>query len=246
MPTISNIGVPTAFIAGVISFLSPCVLPLVPGYVSYVAGGSIADRETGSALWARLRTLGLSFYFVLGFSTVFVVLGASATALGQLLLKYRYELNIVSGVVVILFGVFVTGLLRWSWMMRDVRVHAAIEGGRPLSAYVLGLAFAFGWTPCIGPILGAILTVSAATVTVSGGVTLLAIYSLGLGVPFLLAAVFTDALARRLRAVGRLGRWLQIFAGAAMVLMGVAMVTGQMSVMAYWFLDTFPILARIG
>jgi cytochrome c-type biogenesis protein len=246
MPEISHIGVLTAFAAGVISFLSPCVLPLVPGYVSYVAGGSAADREIGNGWSQRLSTLGLSFYFVLGFSTVFVLLGASATALGQILLSYRYELNIVSGVVVIIFGLFVTGLLRWSWMTRDVRFHAAIEGGRPLSAYVLGLVFAFGWTPCIGPILGAILTVSAATATVAGGVVLLAIYSLGLGVPFLFAAVFTDALARRLKSVGRLGRWLQALAGGAMVLMGVAMVTGQMSVIAYWFLDTFPILAKIG
>ena len=247
MPAISNIGVLTAFAAGLISFLSPCVLPLVPGYVSYVAGESIADNEGGGkAVWARLRTLGLSFYFVLGFSTVFVLLGASATALGQLLLRYRYELNIVSGILVIIFGLFVAGLLRWSWMARDVRVHAAVEGGRPLSAYVLGLAFAFGWTPCIGPILGAILTVSAATSTVADGVALLAIYSLGLGVPFLLTAMFTEVLSHRLKSVRRLGRWLQVLAGAAMVLMGLAMVSGQMSVMAYWFLDTFPILARIG
>ena len=246
MPEISNIGVLTAFAAGAISFLSPCVLPLVPGYVSYVAGESAVDGEGDRGSLQRLKALALSLYFVLGFSTVFVLLGASATALGQLLLSYRYELNIVSGVVVIIFGVFVTGLWRSSWLARDVRFHAALEGGRPLSAYVLGLAFAFGWTPCIGPILGAILTVSATTTTVGGGVVLLAIYSLGLGVPFLLAALFTDALARRLRHVGRVGRWLQVAAGGAMVLMGVAMVTGQMTVMAYWFLDTFPILAKIG
>jgi len=246
MPEISNIGVLTAFAAGVISFLSPCVLPLVPGYVSYVAGGSAADGEASRGLSLRLSALGLSLCFVLGFSTVFVALGASATALGQLLLSYRYELNIVGGAVIILFGLFVTGLLRWSWMMRDVRFHAALEGGRPLSAYVLGLAFAFGWTPCIGPILGAILTVSAATATVAGGVALLGIYSLGLGVPFLLAAMFTDVLARRLKTVGRFGRLLQILAGGAMVLMGLAMITGQMSVMAYWLLDMFPALARIG
>jgi len=246
MPEISNIGVVTAFVAGIISFLSPCVLPLVPGYVSYVAGGSIADLEASRGWSRRLSTLGLSLYFVLGFSTVFVLLGASATALGQLLLSYRYELNIAGGAVIILFGLLVSGLLRWSWVMRDVRVHAALESGRPLSAYVLGLAFAFGWTPCIGPILGAILTVSAATATVAGGVALLGIYSLGLGAPFLLAAMFTDVLARRLKIVGRFGRLLQILAGGAMVLMGVAMITGQMSVMAYWILDAFPALAKIG
>jgi cytochrome c-type biogenesis protein len=246
MPEIANIGLLTAFAAGVISFLSPCVLPLVPGYVSYVAGGSAGDRDVARGVRARLAALYLSLCFVLGFSTVFVALGASATALGQLLLSYRYELNIIGGVIIIVFGLFVAGLLRSSWLMRDVRFHAVLEGGRPLSAYVLGLAFAFGWTPCIGPILGAILTVSAATTTVAGGVALLAIYSLGLGVPFLIAALFTDALAQRLKAVGRVGRLLQIVAGGAMVLMGVAMITGQMSVMAYWLLDMFPALAKIG
>lgn len=246
MLEIANIGLLTAFAAGVISFLSPCVLPLVPGYVSYIAGGSATDRQMARGVRARLATLYLSFCFVLGFSTVFVALGASATALGQLLLSYRYELNIIGGAIIILFGLFVTGLLRWSWMTRDVRFHTALEGGRPLSAYVLGLAFAFGWTPCIGPILGAILTVSAATTTVAGGVALLGIYSLGLGVPFLLAAIFTDALTRKLKTVGRFGRLVQIVAGAAMVLMGVAMITGQMSVMAYWLLDMFPALAKIG
>jgi cytochrome c-type biogenesis protein len=227
VPEISNIGVLTAFAAGAISFLSPCVLPLVPGYVSYVAGESAVNGEADRGFLPRLKALALSLYFVLGFSTVFVLLGASATALGQVLLSYRYELNIVSDVVIIIFGLLVTGLLRWSWMARDVRFHAALEGGRPLSAYVLGLAFAFGWTPCIGPILGAILTVSAATTTVAGGVVLLAIYSMGLGVPFLLAAMFTDALARRLRHVGRFGRWLRVVAGGAMVLMGLAMATGH-------------------
>ena len=246
MPEISNIGLLTAFAAGAISFLSPCVLPLVPGYVSYVAGESVVDVKAGNRFLQRLKALGLSSYFVLGFSTVFVLLGASATALGQLLLSYRYELNIVGGAIVIVFGLFVMGLLRLSWMTRDVRFHAVLEGGRPLSAYVLGLAFAFGWTPCIGPILGAILTVSAATATVADGVVLLGIYSFGLGVPFLLSAVFTDALARRLGHMRRAGRWLQLVAGGAMVLMGLAMVTGQMSVIAYWFLSTFPVLATIG
>lgn len=246
MPEIADIGLLTAFAAGVISFLSPCVLPLVPGYVSYVAGGSATDREAPTGLATRLSALYLSFCFVLGFSTVFVALGASATALGQLLLSYRYELNIVGGAIIIIFGLYIAGLLRWSWVTRDVRFHTSLEGGRPLSAYVLGLAFAFGWTPCIGPILGAILTVSATTATVAGGVALLGIYSLGLGMPFLIAALFTDALTQRLKMVGRVGRMLQIAAGAAMVLMGVAMITGQMSVMAYWLLDMFPALAKIG
>jgi cytochrome c-type biogenesis protein len=246
MAEISNIGLLTAFVAGIISFLSPCVLPLVPGYVSYVAGRSLVERPEGGAIALRLPAVGLSVCFVLGFSTVFVLLGASATALGQLLLAYRYELNIVGGAIVIAFGLFTLGVVPFSWLQRDIRFHTEIPGGRPISAYVLGLAFGFGWTPCIGPILGAILTVSAASTTVAGGVIMLAIYSLGLGVPFLLAAVFTGGLVARLRAIRRLGQILQLIAGGIMILMGIAMITGRLSTFAYWLLDTFPALARIG
>ncbi|GIK96249.1 MAG: cytochrome C biogenesis protein CcdA [Alphaproteobacteria bacterium] len=246
MPEISNIGLLTVFAAGAISFLSPCVLPLVPGYVSYIAGRSAADGPSDGAIALRLPAIGLSLCFVLGFTTVFVVLGASATALGQLLLGYRYELNIVGGVIVILFGLFLLGMMRPSWMLRDLRVHTAVPGGRPVSAYLLGLAFAFGWTPCIGPILGAILTVSAASATVAGGVVLLGVYSLGLGVPFVLAALFTDALTARLKAIRHLGRGLQGFAGLVMIVMGVAMITGQLSTFSYWLLDTFPVFTSIG
>jgi cytochrome c-type biogenesis protein len=246
MPEISGIGILAAFIAGVVSFLSPCVLPLVPGYISYIAGRSIAGEPGGGAAALGLPAAGLSVCFVLGFSTVFVLLGASVTALGQLLLAYRYELNFVGGAIIILFGLFLIGLLKPVWLMREFRFHAAIPGGRPLSAYVLGLAFAFGWTPCIGPILGAILTIGAASATISGGVALLAIYSLGLGVPFMLAALFTDSLTARLKAFGRVGRLLQLAAGLVLVLMGIAMMTGQLSAFSYWLLDTFPVLAEIG
>jgi cytochrome c-type biogenesis protein len=246
MLEISNIGLLTAFAAGAISFLSPCVLPLVPGYVSYIAGRTVAADPAGRTAALRLPAVGLSACFVLGFSTVFVLLGASATALGQLLLAYRYELNILAGVIVILFGLFLIGLLRPAGLMRDFRFHAEIPGGRPISAYVLGLAFAFGWTPCIGPILGAILTVSAASATVSGGVALLGIYSLGLGVPFLLAALFTDSLMVRLKTIGRVGRLLQLAAGVILILMGIAMLTGQLSAFSYWLLEMVPALANIG
>jgi cytochrome c-type biogenesis protein len=245
MIQISDIGVPTAFAAGVISFLSPCVLPLVPGYLSYVAGSSV-DASPNGVMARRWPAVGLSMCFVLGFSTVFLILGASATALGQLLLSYRQELNVVSGSIVVFFGLFMLGLANFPRLQREFRVHPAVAGGKPASAYVLGLAFAFGWTPCIGPILGAVLTVSAASATVAGGVSLLAVYSLGLGVPFVLAALFTDELAARLKAMGRLGRVLQILAGGLMVHMGIAMITGQLTVIAYWLLDVFPILANIG
>ncbi|RTM10908.1 MAG: cytochrome c biogenesis protein CcdA [Hyphomicrobiales bacterium] len=244
MAEISNVGVLAAFTAGIVSFLSPCVLPLVPGYVSYIAGRAptdwVADRT------ARLSAVGLSFCFVLGFSTVFIALGASATALGRMLLSYHVELNLVGGAIVALFGIFLTGLIRPGWMMREARFHAAAPGGHAMSAYALGLAFAFGWTPCIGPILGSILTVGAASATVANGIALLAIYSLGLGVPFLLAAMFTNSLTQRLKSFRKAGRLLQPAAGAVMVAMGLAMITGQMSTFSYWLLEQFPIFTRIG
>ena len=246
MLEISNVGVLTALAAGAISFLSPCVLPLVPGYVSYVAGNTAVVAGPSGSVASRLSTLLLSTYFVLGFSTIFVALGASATAISQLLLSYRYEANILGGAIIIIFGLFMTGLVRLPWLQRDMRFHGQIAGGRPLGAYILGLAFGFGWTPCIGPVLGAILTVSALSATASSGIILLGIYSVGLGVPFLLSAMFADGLASRLKAMRRTGRLLQIGAGSIMAAMGVAMITGQMSAMSFWLLERFPIFGRIG
>lgn len=246
MLEISGIGALTAFAAGLISFLSPCVLPLVPGYVSYVAGRSFDDFRMDDTLASRSGAVGLSLCFVLGFSAVFIALGASATVLGQLLLAYRYEVNIVGGAIVILFGLFMTGLLPLPWLQQEFRFAGRIRGGHPLGAFVLGLAFAFGWTPCIGPVLGAILTVSASAAQTVNGISLLSIYSLGLGLPFLLAAAFMETFVERLRGIRRFGRWFQVGAGIIMMAMGVAMITGYMSAFSYWLLETFPVLTRIG
>lgn len=243
MSGVSGVGLLTSFGAGVISFLSPCVLPLVPGYVSYVAGDALTLSEEPPR---KLAALGLSLCFVLGFSTVFVLLGASATSIGQLLLSYRYEANLVGGAIVTLLGLFMMGLAEIPWLQREFRMHVDLGGGRPLAAYVIGIAFAFGWTPCIGPVLGAILTTSAVAATVFQGVVLLSFYSLGLGLPFLAAAVFTDSLMLRIGIFRRLGRSLQLAAGAVVTAMGVAMVTGELTSFSYWLLDTFPILARLG
>jgi cytochrome c-type biogenesis protein len=243
MSGLSGIGLLTSFGAGIVSFLSPCVLPLVPGYVSYVAGDALAAAGEPIRPVAALR---LSLCFVLGFSTVFILFGASATSLGRLLLAYRYEANLVGGAIVILLGLFMMGLAQISWLQREFRIHADLAGGRPVTAYVIGIAFAFGWTPCIGPVLGAILTTSAVSATVVQGIVLLSVYSLGLGLPFLAAAVFTDSLMLRLRTLRRFGRSLQIGAGAVITAMGIAMLTGNLTRLSYWLLDAFPILARIG
>lgn len=241
---LDNIGIPAAFLAGIVSFLSPCVLPLVPGYISYVSGNALS--EIGRSTSTRLSALGLGLCFVLGFASVFVALGATATALSRLLLFYRYEANLVGGAIVILFGVFMTGLVPMRWLERESRFHGTIRGGRPAGAYLLGLAFGFGWTPCIGPVLGAILTVSAVSSTASTGIVLLSVYALGMGLPFLLSTIFADALLRRRKEVGRLGRLAQVGAGGVMIVMGVAMITGTMSVFSFWLLENVPILQAIG
>ncbi|MCZ7563097.1 MAG: cytochrome c biogenesis protein CcdA [Burkholderiales bacterium] len=244
MITASALGLATAFLAGIVSFLSPCVLPLVPGYVSFIAGQSAEPRHF--RISARLSTLGISAFFVAGFASVFIALGASASAMGELLSRYRYELNILGGVVVIAFGLLMLGMIRGvPWLQRDLRFHPRIIGGSPITAYVLGLAFGFGWTPCIGPVLGAILMVSS-TGTSAGGVGLLTAYALGLGAPFLVTALFLDRAAKALRHVRRLGQILQLVGGLLMIAMGVAMMTGQLAVFAYWLLEIFPALGTIG
>lgn len=245
MTVASSIGFTAAFGAGVVSFLSPCVLPLVPAYISYVAGDS-AQRNRGRQWRDRLKMLAVSLPFVAGFSIIFIGFGASASVLGQLMLRYRAEANLVAGTVVIVFGLFMLGLWRWlPWLQRDLRLHPHVAGGNPFTAFVLGVAFAFGWTPCIGPILGAILAVTAAS-TSSSGVGLLAVYSLGLGLPFLLTALFIDhatGLLRRLRGVGAALQW---GGGLVMVAFGGLMVTGQVTVLSTWLLQKLPSLATIG
>jgi len=245
MLEISGIGVLTAFAAGMISFLSPCVLPLVPAYVSYVTGKSVGDNGMATDR-NRLQMFSLSLLFVLGFSVVFVTLGASATAVGGLLLRYKYEASVAGGVIVLLFGLFMIGLLRLPWLGREVRYQGNLGQGTPYAAFGLGFAFALGWTPCIGPVLGAILTVSAVTPELGGGLALLAIYSLGLGVPFILAALFTGTLVSRMQKLRRVGRPLEIGAGLIMIVMGLAMITGYLGTFAYWLLRTFPVLGQIG
>jgi cytochrome c-type biogenesis protein len=245
MADAATIGVLAAFGAGVISFLSPCVLPLVPAYVSYIAGESV---QRGRALEARqrLKSLGMSAPFVAGFSVVFISFGASASAIGLLLRSYRYEANLVAGAVVIAFGLFMLGLWRFvPWLQRDLRLQLGLAGGNPFGAFMLGVAFAFGWTPCIGPILGAILAMTALEST-GWGVGLLSAYSLGLGVPFLLTALFVDRAAHVFARLRGAGAALQVFGGAVLVTMGAAMMTDQLTAFSTWLLDAFPILGTIG
>ena len=244
MTEISALSLLGSFVAGVVSFLSPCVLPLVPGYVSYVAGHSLHAQLANQA--NRLRSLRLGLFFVVGFSTVFITFGASATALGRVLLAHRYAENLIAGILVIIFGLAMLGMGGLAWLQRDLRFHPDLPGGGAARAYVLGLAFAFGWTPCIGPVLGTILTAGAVSATVAQGTLLLAVYSAGLAIPFIAATLITARFVSRIRALGRIGRALQIGAGALVIVLGVAIITNRLSAFSYWLLGTFPVLAKIG
>jgi len=215
----ASIGFATAFVAGVVSFLSPCVLPLVPGYVSYVAGTSLEDLRDRTA--SRLHAVGYAVCFVLGFSLVFVAFGASATALGGLLLEHKTELGYVSGVLILLFGLHLAGILPLHWLEREARLHLDLPGGRVVGAFLMGLAFAFGWTPCIGPVLGTILTMSASSASLGTGMALLAVYSLGLGVPFLALGVAFDRIAPFLKRLSPHMRAIELITGGLLIIMGI-------------------------
>lgn len=229
----SGIGLFTSFGAGVISFLSPCVLPLVPGYVSYVAG----DALTVSGEPRPLAALRLASCFVLGFSTVFVILGASASSIGQLLLSYREEESLIGGAIVLVFGLFMVGLAKLSWLQREFRLHPKLSGGRPIAAYVIGVAFAFGWTPCIGPVLAAVLGLASDTHTLARGEAMLVAYSLGLGVPFVALGVAFGRLAGVLAFVRRHLRVINLVSGALLAGLGVLLVTNELHVLSNWASD---------
>lgn len=244
-----EVGYGAALLAGMISFLSPCVLPLVPGYLSFIAGEATTGATTDRAVvipkrWRWLTPLA----FVGGFSLVFVLMGAGATAIGQLLLQYRNEANLVGGAIIVVFGLFMADAIRPAWLLRDYRAVGRVHrgSGSPGAAAVLGIAFGVGWTPCIGPVLGGILTIAATQGSDFSGIALLATYAAGLGVPFLLAAAFTDRFARSLGGLRRWGVWLHRTAGIVLVVVGVAMMTGHLTAFAYWLLEVFPALGRIG
>lgn len=244
---VATLGTLTALAAGAVSFLTPCVLPLVPAYVSYITGQSLATSPQTASVPSRAAAAFLGLCFVLGFSAVFITLGASASALGQVLLRYRYEAGVAGGALVALFGlVMLIGVERVPFLRRDAHFHLRAATGNPGSAFVLGIAFGFGWTPCIGPILGVILTAAAVSESASAGVRLLTAYSVGLGLPFLVTATFLHEMAARWRPMRRAGRPLMIAAGTIMLVIGVAMMTGRLSAFSYWLLERFPVLGRIG
>jgi cytochrome c-type biogenesis protein len=235
-----------ALFAGLISFLSPCVLPLVPPYLVYLAGASaerLADAEPPALV--KRDVLIAALLFVAGFSTVFVALGAGASAIGGLLRLYSYELSVVAGIAIIVMGLHFLGLTPISWLHRQARM----EMPRPVGlwgAYVMGLAFAFGWTPCIGPILATILAVAASEATVSKGAGLLAIYSIGLGVPFIIAAFAIKPFMAFLSRFRSKLPYVEKAMGALLVLTGLAFLFGFFTKLNIWLIEAFPALQTIG
>jgi cytochrome c-type biogenesis protein len=241
-----EISIPVALIAGLVSFLSPCVLPLVPPYLIYLTGATIehiATEETASS--SRRAVMISAGMFVLGFSTVFIALGASASLIGALIHAWSAQLAVVAGILIILMGLHFLGLTQIGLLMREGRLPIPKPVGR-WGAYVMGLAFAFGWTPCIGPILAAILSVAAAEATVARGAFLLAVYSAGLGIPFLIAAFMVEQFSALFARMKRHLATVERAMGVLMILTGIGFLTGTVSNLSIWLLETFPGMQNIG
>ena len=232
-----------AFLAGVISFLSPCVLPIVPPYLAYMSGISLSEAtDNNKAVSVFLPAV----FFVLGLSTVFLILGFTASALGTVFLSYQDILITISGLLVMGFGLHFLGILRIGFLEREARFDASSQNGSAFGAYVLGLAFAFGWTPCIGPQLASILTLAASEGSVARGTTLLGVYALGLGVPFLLVALFLSKLSATLTWLKRHMQIIERLMGLLLWTIGLMMLTGGFADFSFWILNTFPSLANLG
>ncbi len=233
-----------ALLAGLLSFLSPCVLPIVPPYLAYMGGISMAEMQGPRA--ARRRVILSALFFVLGLSTVFLLLGFTASAFGTFFLRNQDWFVFAAGLVVMIFGAHFLGVYRIAAMDREIRVDAGDRGGSAVGAYVLGLAFAFGWTPCIGPQLGAIISLAASEASVSRGTTLLGVYAAGLGIPFILVAAFFPSLSGVMTWMKRHMDRIEKVMGLLLWTVGLMMVTGQFTALSWWLLETFPALATLG
>ena len=241
----SEVTYAAALGAGLLSFLSPCVLPLVPPYLTYIAGTTIEELSGESERAARRDVALAGVLFVAGFSTVFVTLGATASVFGQVIRQYSDYLAIIAGLAIVVMGLHFMGVFRLGLLYREKRVEVAKPVGL-WGAYVMGLAFAFGWTPCIGPILAAILTVAGSEDTVLKGAALLAVYSAGLGIPFLGAALAIEPFFKFIKRFSKHFGKVEMVMGLLLVVTGIGFLTGSMQTMSFWLLETFPGLAKLG
>ncbi len=234
-------GILTTFLAGIVSFLSPCVLPLVPPYLSYISGVSVELLRAGATGEMYRRVVKGCIFFVLGFSVVFTAMGASATWVGQLLRQEMFYLRLIAGTIVILFGLHLIGVLRIGALYREKRFDVRTKGPGTLTAFLLGLAFAFGWTPCIGPILGAVLAYASTQETVAHGMALLIIYSLGLGMPFILSALAVNAFFKAFNSLKRYLKAIEVASGILLIGIGILILTNNLIALAGYlsFLNRF-------
>ena len=233
-----------ALTAGIISFLSPCVLPIVPPYLAYMSGVTLNDMSSVAA--ARRKAVIAALFFVMGLSTVFLILGFTASVFGAFFLQNQVLFARLSGIVVIIFGLHFLGVFRIPFLDQEARLDAGDKGGTSFGAYILGLAFAFGWTPCIGPQLGAILSLAASEASVTRGTLLLGVYAAGLGIPFLLAAML---ITRATLVMNRIKPYMKLIErgmGILLVVVGLALLTGAFTTFSFWLLETFPALGSLG
>ncbi len=233
-----------ALAAGMVSFLSPCVLPIVPPYLAYMSGVSMS--ELTSEQEARRKAIVAALFFVMGLSTVFLFLGFTASVFGAFFLQNQELFSKIAGGVVIVFGLHFLNVFRIPFLDREARIETGETGGSAFGAYVLGLAFAFGWTPCIGPQLGAILSLAAGEASIARGTILLGVYAAGLGIPFLLAAIFLNRAMGVMNKLKRHMGTIEKIMGGLLLFVGVMLVTGAFSTFSYWLLETFPALATLG
>jgi len=242
-----NVSFLTAFIAGILSFLSPCVLPLLPGYLSFMSGESIETLTSGNKKSAKLKVFLGAVFFGLGFMLVFVLLGAGATKIGMFLKEYKLIIGRVAGVVIIVLGLHMLGVLRISRLMMHKKWNYSSKSGTPflLNAFLLGVAFVFGWTPCIGPILAGILSLAAAKETVSSGILMLAVFGFGLWIPFLLSALAVGFVFSTVRKAGRVVMVVEKVSGVLLIVIGLLIATDSMNTLSVYLLKVFPFLLEL-
>ncbi len=227
----SQIGYITAFLGGLLSFLSPCVLPLIPSYVSFITGISLEDFKTGDKARIRKLTLINSFAFVLGFSTVFVLLGVSSSYVGKFFALYYDHIRIIGGTIIILFGLYVMGILKLNFLASDKRVHLHAKPRGHFGSFIVGLTFGAGWTPCIGPILGSILLIASTTGSAMQGFYLLLVYSLGLAIPFMATSLAINSFLSHFVAIQRYMKLIMILSGLLLIAFGVILLTDKVYVL---------------
>jgi len=240
-----DVGIGAAFLAGLLSFVSPCVLPIVPPSLAYIAGVSFAQLESDAGR-ANRRVVLAAVFFVLGFTTVFIALGATANVIGQRIAQYFDVLAIVAGALIIFMGLHFIGVFRLAFLYRDTRVEVRRKPPGLLGAFVMGLAFAFGWSPCVGPVLTMILFVAGAEETALRGAGLLGVYSLGIGLPFIVAALFAPRFLNWSYRVKKYMRAIEVAIGCLLILTGILFMTGSMRFIAEWLLNTFSVFKSIG